>query len=196
MADPPIISDVWRVTVNYANVGGVRPVNVFHLRSPSGDREEIADAIRDACDGKVLMNGMSPDFAPSTFTLLPLDGASASSVHDIAPSTWGTSSADGDWSPATAAVVSLRTAVRGPRGRGRLYIGPIVEEGIANGSLLGDTPVDLADAWASFGADLASGDPAIALGVASYVHEDFNPLIGLSVSPIVGTQRRRQDQLR
>lgn len=192
----PIISNVYRITMLYTAVSGITPRNVWHLRSPSADRGVIADAIVTAAEGEPLMQGMDPDHHPDSFEILPLDGVSAASVHDMPSTAWTSEAASGAGVPAAAAVVSLRTLFRGPRGRGRLYIGPMQEPNIDDGIVLEDTRDSLEAAWRNFNTGLLGFDPIIALGVASYTHDAFAVVNSIAVSPICGTMRRRQDQLR
>jgi len=196
MAPLPVISNVYRITINYASANGIAPRNVFHLRSPSGDVTEIADRITDAAQDQPMMTGMSPDFTPPNFSIIPLDGSTATSVHDFPEGCWSTNSSGGQISPASAAIVSFRTGIRGPRGRGRVFIGPLNEDTIEDGFFIGDNLNDLPNAWIEFATALATGDPAMVLGVASYVHEDFEALTTINTPQLLGTMRRRQDQLR
>jgi len=98
--------------------------------------------------------------------------------------------------PSVAALVSLRTTIRGPRGRGRQYVGPIVEQAQENGVMEGTTRANLQTAWLSFANDLQELDPAMALCVASYVHAEAVNVSTITVDQLTASQRRRQDQLR
>jgi len=77
-----------------------------------------------------------------------------------------------------------------------VFIGPLNEDTIEDGFFIGDNLNDLPNAWIEFATALATGDPAMVLGVASYVHEDFEALTTINTPQLLGTMRRRQDQLR
>jgi len=94
------------------------------------------------------------------------------------------------------ALVSLHTAQRGSRGRGRVYLGPITEGKQADGTLVAASQIQTLDAWAAWQENMLSATPSIELGVASYTHADFHPVTSIRVDSIIATQRRRLDQLR
>jgi hypothetical protein len=58
------------------------------------------------------------------------------------------------------------------------------------------TRLNLYEAWTTFIGALPEQDPECHLAVASYVHAQSNAVINHDVDLLVGTQRRRQDQLR
>jgi hypothetical protein len=142
------------------------------------------------------MDGVPPSFQPLTFDVLPLDGVTATQTYDMAEGAWTTDSADGEYSPQIAAVVTLKTNRRGGSGRGRQYIGPLAEAGTDNGMLVGDFPDDLATAWQNFRDGLPEAQANHRLCVASYVLAEANVVTSINVSRVAATQRRRQDQLR
>lgn len=192
----PIIPDCFRITVNYQPNGGVTPRNVFHVGTTLGDVDEVADVIDQAAGAKLLMNGMDPAFRPLTFDVLPLDGETATQTYDFQEGAWTTSSAGGQFSPASAGIVKLKTAKRGLSGRGRVYIGPMQEASIDSGMLVGDTPDDLAEAWQGFRDDMRDDPRNVDLVIASYTLAEMNVVTSINVETVLGTQRRRQQQLR
>jgi hypothetical protein len=54
----------------------------------------------------------------------------------------------------------------------------------------------MSDGWEAFAEAATTFEGGYAIGVASYVHSDFHPAISLTADHLVGTVRRRQDQLR
>jgi len=120
-----------------------------------------------------------------------LDGTSAEMTFpDLSGFSGGTV---GHSLPAVSAIVSLRTPVRGPRGRGRIYIGPITEEGFNEG-MIGDAPT-LQTAWSDFVNNIAA-HTAYSLVIASYKHLDYHGVTTVNAETAAATQRRRQNQLR
>jgi hypothetical protein len=136
---------------------------------------------------------------PSGFRLLgfqtiALDGSSAGSFSSV-PDTGGEQA-----SPPVhqaAAVIKMTTGFRGPRHRGRVFLGPLAQAACVGGFLDNTMHTALQTAWTSFRSNLNSGVIPLDMGVASYKHGDWNPL---NVDPIIesllATQRRRQEQLR
>jgi len=195
MAPLPTIGNCVRFTINWSQSAGVRPVNVLHLITSSTDEEEIAGAFSDAvlAAGADVFDPVQDGYTIDSYTVTLLDGSSAAQVINE-PATIG-GQASGDPIPAVAAVLSLRTAQRGPRGRGRLYLGPVGEGITAGGVLTGTTTTSTVAAWTALMGELATGTPTMSLGVASYVHSEVNGVSSVSMRPQVGTMRRRQDQL-
>lgn len=195
MAPLPEIGNCIRVTLNWNTVNGVTPRNVFHLITNSEDVTQIGSDLDDAFTGQ----SHNPFFAiNASYELLSylftvLDGDSAGIVVPAQPGITG--EASGQAIPQVAAVLSLRSNQRGPRGRGRLYLGPIGEDQQANGILNGSLASETAGAWAGVNTDLAASDSAASIGVASYTHADVHGVTHFSMRPQTGTQRRRLDQL-
>lgn len=194
----PVIEDVFRCAIGFQSITtGLHCVNVLHFRS-TGSVTHVGEAIADAMEAQeALANPWGPlsgNYTCTGIDVLPLDGVSAGSFFPVTSVQGGGS---GDEIPASALVVSLRTAARGPRGRGRVFIGPIGEgdntHGVLNGgSAEGD---GIAANWESFAALLAALTPAVRLVVASYVHADANDVVSFRVDINLGTQRRRQDRV-
>lgn len=193
----PVIADVFRVTFEWLPADGISPRNVVHVRSASDDVTEIGGVINDAF-------AAITDFSPWTFlsnvfacddlSILPLDGTSATAVVALADTMIG--GATGELIPNMAAVLSFHTEQRGPRGRGRMYIGPTTENKNDSGIVDPTSATNTVTAWGEVIANLAASDPVVELGVASYVHHDFHPVTSHRLDRIMGTQRRRLDQLR
>jgi hypothetical protein len=193
----PVIANVFRVTADFNRIGGVAPHNVFHVRCTAGDETDVADAIQDAfsdSDTDFMWKVLPSAYILGSVEVLPLDGSSATHVFSVSSMTGQGGS--GDHSPATAAVLSLRTAQRGPRGRGRQFIGPCIESQMSDGVIASDQAAFITSAWSAFAGLLAEHSPVVELGVASYAHSDFNVVTSVQCSTIAGTMRRRQDQLR
>jgi hypothetical protein len=186
----PVIADTFRVTINGQPFDGVTPHNVFHIEAPSGNEDDVAAAINDIMPLPMWLPVPGPNQA-TDMDIIKLDGVHASASYDL---TGWNAEGGSDPVPATAAVVSLKTAQRGPQGRGRQYVGPVGEANQDGGELDPDNRADLQTAWLDFTGGLESHD--MGLVVASYVHAAAYPVVGIHVDNLLGTQRRRQDQKR
>jgi hypothetical protein len=193
----PVIADVFRVTLDWNTVDGVTPRNVINVRcTDTSDVSDIAGAFSDAYSGLSVSpwKPMSSSAECGSLTILPLDGTSAG--IEVFMDTHFFGSSGGSIVPSTAVLMKFQTSVRGPRGRGRQYIGPCTEDVIDSGMITTTLRTDVHDAWVAFIEALATGSPSIEFGIASYVHADFNTLEQVICELAVGTQRRRQNQLR
>lgn len=184
----PTIANTFRVTFNWGSAHGVTPRNVIHVRAALLDEQGVADALAASFNDDMWIL-VQQDYAFSSIDVLKLDGTSATQTIAIAAQGSLTS---GDSIPEGSGIVSLRTAQRGARGRGRVYLGPIAESKQAQGVVV--SPNTTSTAWETFRDDL-EGEGA-ALVVASYVHADANDVTNIICDPIIGTQRRRLLQLR
>jgi hypothetical protein len=193
----PVINDVFRITFDWLGSGGVQPRNVIHIRAAGATVADVSTALNAAVTAGIasdhMFSPMDNDFVCTNFNILPLDGSSAGSDHArTGPALNGGSS--GDQSPASAAVASFRTSQRGPRGRGRCYVGPIVEAAMEGGFLASGQATSMLGGWDAFHDSLV-GD-SMAHVVASYVHADAHDISSYRIDNVLGTMRRRQDQLR
>lgn len=192
----PIIANVFRVTLDWARADGIAPRNVIHVEDPAHGRSE--GDVGTAIGAQLGAIGHQFDCVSSLYVLgsvnvLKLDGSSAS-VNVPFSATSG--QASGDVMPAVAGVLSLRTDQRGPQGRGRLYLGPM-GEGVQSAGVLSPTVVSaMATAWETFRTNLGTLTPPLPWVVASYKHAVARDILSVTMDSLVGTQRRRQDQLR
>src|SRR6478752_10515752 len=133
MAPLPTIGNCVRVALNWTAVGGVDPINVFHLITASTNESDIAAALDDAFQANTgCFQALMANYTLDTYTITLLDGSSAGQVVN-ALGTPITGGGGGNMVPQVAAVLSMHTPQRGPRGRGRLYIGPVGETEIDSG---------------------------------------------------------------
>lgn len=194
----PVISNVFRITIPWSQIGGVSPRNIFHVLSPdSNDVDEIVASLLGGfgdADSTKMFKPMNSTVTATSLDVIPLDGTTAQQSVALGGTIGGGST--GEMSPATAAVVSFHTARRGARGRGRMYVGPCVEGVINNGVLDSTVASTMVTAWGDFITSLPTQTPQLSLVVASYAHADQHAVVSHRVDFLVGTQRRRQDQLR
>lgn len=185
----PVIPNTFRCTLNYAAVNGCSPVNVFHVQSTLGSAAAVAEALWTA-EVEGLLLPVPAAFEPTSYTVIELDGSSAS-FEFPRPVGSETLCLAEDEEPIMegAVVLSLRTGVRGPRGRGRLFIGPIGENIQNEGRIVGDSLTLLAPIWEEYITNLVGED--CVMSVASYAHAEANFIAGVTVQPYMATQRRR-----
>jgi len=190
----PVIDGVYRVTWNFQTSRGVTPRIVQHFLCPSNTVDYIGAAIVGATEDN-MFNPMPQSFEPLTIDILPLDGVTPTRQFNL-DSPGNLCQGAEEMSPASAAIISLRTDQRGPQGRGRSYVGPVAEASMENGQLDVDDAAAMQTAWSAFLTELAGLDPEVLMVVASYTHEEAYPVQDLNFEATLGTQRRRQDQLR
>jgi len=193
----PTIADVYRVAFVWTPVNGISPANIVHMRKASSSESDIASVTNDAMllgVGSGNMFGcVHSAWAVESLVVTKLDGSSPGFDEPL-PDGPFSGTHGGDSLPSTCGVISFKTAQKGPRGRGRIYLGPSSEIVVGGGSLEAGVQTELLDGWTAFLNHLSVGD--VEFGVASYVHRDFHPLTSFRVDTLVGTQRRRQDSLR
>jgi hypothetical protein len=137
---------------------------------------------------------MSSLFTCSTYDMLPLDGTSGTTPYTLSTPLAG-GGGSGEFSPASAGVMSFRSAHRGSQGRGRAFLGPVPESFMAYGILDATKRADMKLAWQAFQSTLQASSTQVAHVVASYKHATFHTINAYSIRPQLGTMRRRQNQL-
>lgn len=191
----PVIAHVRRVAINWLPQNGVTPRNVFHVRSDIEDEAAIAGFLDDAFQAGTgsdhMFHAMFGAYVARSITVTPLNGTSPGTDYSVADIN---ADGSGDQAPALAAVVSFKTAQKGPRGRGRMFVGPIGEGAQGGGGLETAEITTMLAGWQDF-IDSLTGN-SIDFGVASYTHHDFNVVTSHRIDFLLGTMRRRQDQLR
>jgi len=179
-----------RVVINWRNTGltfPTNPVNVLHVSAGAGDETDVAGRIQDyffANQGD-LFPLTSDDYVVESYACTELDGSSAAVVTE---STGVAGQSGGDWIPQGAMVVGWQTGVRGPTGRGRIYLGPVAESANINGALQFGSS-DPGGAWSGFIDDLNTG--GFPLVVASYTHLVKRTVTGRTIHPFLRTMRSR-----
>jgi len=194
MAPLPTIPNCIRVGLPWSTHLGVRPYNVFHIITASGDLSQIGLDLGTAFDagGSGMFASLCDAFSTNTVDLTDLGTDDAGVTVPLGTTIAG--GTGGQMIPAACHTVSLYTLTRGPKGRGRLYIGPVSEGAVSDG-IFGDS-LTMQDAWGDFMDALADTPSAASLAVASYKHVEVTGVTSLIVQNVASTQRRRQSQLR
>lgn len=189
MAPLPDIADTYRCVFKWSadNV-----VNVTHFHDDTRTVSGLATAIT----AHVTAGMWAPIgnfLVINQFDLTPLFGDLATvSFNTDASAKWKGSVAGAESVPNCAAVVSMKTAFRGPRNRGRMYIGPVAESAMGYGTLDNTIRTTMINAWNAFGAACVADD--FQHVVASYVGGTALTVLQYNVRPAVGTVRKRQDR--
>jgi len=188
----PIIDNVWRVAIPFTGTLGINPVNIFHVVCATDDATAVGGHIDDA-KAAMVSAGFNPwrlmtsSYSTEFIELIKLDGTSPTQLYHMTNQFVGQSG--GEIVPEAAGVVGFHTGQRGPRGRGRMFIGPARESMIADGLVDGSWVSDALGGFNAFVLSLAESD--CAMTVASYAHRDHHEVTSVHPSPKVATQRRR-----
>jgi hypothetical protein len=189
----PVIADVHRVALDWQDSqSGFSATNVLHFKTAVAGRSPLqVYTCLNAHVTQAMWDWVSGTAIVTSVTITPLDGVSAAAVFNTgSPAKW-TGGGLGQSIPAVAGLVKLLTGLRGPRHRGRIYV-PFVGEGEQAGGQLIDVAAVTAAFQAFATACIADATTSMALGVASYVHSDWNQATTIVGETTVGTQRRRQ----
>ena len=183
----PVINDIFRVVLRWTAITGIAPVNVMHISCPTGGVTDVAAGVEAAFQTSQF-DEVSANFAIEALGVTPLDGVTAELIVPITPVSGG---ASGNILWEEAMLVSLHSTQRGPRGRGRLYIGPTTEAQVDAGKF-GTSPIaSQTGIWDAFANALIANSPTMALGIASYVHADWHQATSVHCEVDVATQVRR-----
>lgn len=190
----PVLEDVFRVALNWEHAGQ-HAVNVMHIQSISGG-SNANDAFT-LLDDQLASNMWSSIVADAHITsvdILPLDGVTPTQVFPTTDDAWWSGQSGGDAVINAPVLVSFRTEVRGPRGRGRVFLPFTSEAHIDDGFLASDVQEPMQEAWQQFVDDVFAEDWQLI--VASYTHSTISVVGNVIVELPLATQRRRQDRLR
>ena len=187
MTPLPVIADIARVELHWSNGAGTTSENVFHVEAPGLTEAQISATLDSEWDDSMqtfISSAMS--FKEHYITLL--DGTSPQQVINCSTRTGGDG---GDGVLEAAQVISFRTATRGPRGRGRLYLGPVSEAHMNSGHFSSAPIAGCLAAWIAFANAIEVATDSCRLVVASYTHATAAPVTNIIASDEVALQRRR-----
>lgn len=196
MAPLPTILDVYRVALNWT-CGGQNAVNVMHFHVAGGTTPSALIAHLDTAASVSMWNSTIAAATVLDLQVTPLDGTTA--TQTFAPPTpghWQGGGGGTEWSPATAAVIKMITAVRGRSYRGRLFLPFTAENEMVNGFVRSLILPGMQTAWTNFVTSLNALTPAVSLTVASYKLSVATNVLLAGPEPTLATQRRRQTRLR
>jgi len=186
----PIISSVYRCTLNWVPSSGRPSHNIIHFSNAGNEAAVAADI--DTALGTLAADSHLGWPLPSAWKLttvdvLALDGTSTTQTFTLTNDQQG--GAGGSAMYQVSGLVGLQTAVRGSRGRGRVYLGPAAEDAQANGILDATGKGVCQTAWTQFlSASTTAGNLMV---VASYEHATAELVTTATVRNYMATQRRR-----
>lgn len=184
----PIIPFCFRCVFHWNSLGGAdHAVSVQHFSSPDLALDSVAAAI-DASVQTHQFEGLTDDTIAETVDVTPLDGTTATQTFGL--NNWHGSSGSGDPLIGQAIMVEGQTGIRGPSNRGRLFLPSPVESVVTTGELILANANEIAAAWNDYQTALIAAD--LAMGVASYTLQVFNPYVSFKVPTRLGRIRRRQ----
>lgn len=200
MSPLPVIADVYRIALNWTTSipgGGRNATNVLHVRS-TGDVDHVGTTMATLLEAAAVADNpfalLDGDYVLISLNVIPLDGTSVGVDYPVESTNGG---GTGDSIPNMANCVAFHTARRGPRGRGRIFIGPIAEseqeDGLMNSTA---TAIAVAENWVTLHAAMRAADPSIDPVVASYAHADANSITSVRCNFKLASQRRRLDRIR
>lgn len=185
----PVIADCYRVALLWN--GGV-VVNVMHISKAAVGPDDVYSVLDNNVDAN-NWGGVSSSFSVTNVDVTPLFLNGATHRYNTgSPAKWS-GGVGGQYMPAVAAGLSLRTNSRGRSYRGRMFFGPLAESAQSNGIYDETFRAAQQTAWNALVDDLDADD--FKLVVASYKLETAAEVTSLSVSTFVRTQRRRQHNI-
>jgi hypothetical protein len=203
----PLLPTTFRVALNHLATASPTFTNVIHVQSATLTPAQVLAAL-DGAAVPGMFDCVPTSIGTHTAVVTKLDNATPSFEGALANAGWdGAGGAES--SPASSAVVTFKTSQRGKRHTGRIFIGYVAEDKMANGSLDPTSQATMQGAWTAFVANAATA--GVPLVVASYGHDGAPPpprptrpafaasavtVNTASVSSTLGTQRRRQSRLR
>lgn len=190
MAPLPIISNVYRVALNWTNTAnGLVATNVMHFKKASSNPAALASSL-DTNATNTMWEMQTTAASVTNIQITPLDGSSVTFPYTpITPAHWTGHGGAGDFSPQIANIIKLLTAKRGRSYRGRVYLPWVAEGQSGDGGLNGTSKATCTAAWVAFMAAM-TGD-GFDLVVASYLHSTSENVVALACEGYTATQRRR-----
>jgi len=195
LGPPIVISGVFRVAFEWFNAtNGQKAVNVMCFENGAGTVSGLFSALNSNVTAG-MWRSVNLQFAITSVKMLPLDGVSPTTPESPTGAQWKTNfGVDNGYETQNAAIVSLRTAFRGPQARGRVYL-PATDEAFSNaGAFDATAQASMQTAWTNFVAAMSAS--GYVLCVASRKHLTFHQVTTVQVEGLMATQRRRQQRLR
>jgi hypothetical protein len=187
----PVIGGVFRCTFRYTAIAGLPlAVNVMHFYKAGGTAAALwtaLDAHSSANMRACMENSTGVDFVDIT----PLDGGTVTETHATgAASKWYGTQSSSQITPQVAAIVKLKTDVRGRSYRGRAFLPWVVESAMNQGVLDSTIKSSMQSAWNTW-LSAMQGDNYYPV-VASYKLATKSDITSIEIENYLGTQRRRQ----
>src|SRR5215813_1044415 len=191
----PTIPNGFRVTLNW-NAGGMPANSVMNFLMPGGSPASLF-ALLNSSVSAGMWTTVGAGASVTSVDILPYDGTTPTQVFTATGAQWA-GTGTGDFTIALAVLVSLRTAVRGPRGRGRLFL-PFTAEGVTNaGAVNAALFPAIQTAWEGFDSAMSAGGATWCVGslFSTLGAPALRDITTINVEVGLATQRRRQDRIR
>jgi len=192
----PVLTDVWRIA-NHYTCGEANFVNIWNMQDDgsSPDSSQVAAAFIAAYDQASPSSMRALHSSAVTLgevEVTPYDGATPTAVFQRAAGVHGTG-ATPPVAAQVAGILSIQSTRRGPRGRGRHYIGGLPAGLLdADGARWGTSWVTDANSWyGNFETTLLAGSPGLQPVVVSLVHSDFHQELLMTPRRGIGTIKKR-----
>lgn len=181
---------IYRMTLNITNTSAPTTHNVLHW-SGSGSEDVLSadfdDALGELAAASHLLWPCPDDSTMNSISTLDVGSTEASFDYNLTNDQTGGASGDPIWQ--AAGIVSIKTNTRGPRGRGRIYLGPCAEDANDSGNLDPTGMGVCQTAWNDLRASMALD--GWSLGVYSRTYSTFAAATSVTVRDYIATQRRR-----
>lgn len=164
----------------------------MHFRKTASNASAVATNI-DASVTAAMWHAVSSTASVTRLDVTPLDNITATLNFPVTGAKW-TGGTGADFVPQVAGLVSLRTSLRGPEHRGRVYLPFIAEADVTNGSFISAEVTAGQAAWSTFVTAVAAAGSTLV--VASYVLQTAANVTSALFETQLATQRRRQSRLR
>ena len=192
----PVITNVYRITLNQTLDAKIPIANVFHVRGASTNALTVMDRFSAIWTGSSALPGIQSTLLTyDTIDVIKLDGGSATVVDTVANRTHtnlhGTLS--GAVTPANACLVQTwQTQLGGRSHRGRSYYSAVAASLLASDGTTWGTNAGLASTTTTFAAAMIAETTAWdEFVVASYKNSSAEPITHWRLNSYLGTQRGR-----
>ena len=187
----PVIADTYQVVLNWTNANAPRDAStVFHWFDNIGTQNEAnLNADLEASVSADLWRLCSAAARVNAMRITALDGVSAGVSYTVASAAKWTGAGGSDCILQGSQVISLKSAVRGPRGRNRMFLPWISETDNTNGALGSAGVALMQTAWDNFTAAMFTA--GWILSAVSSVHNEGNLVTSTTPRSVLNTQRRR-----
>lgn len=203
MASLPVIPGAVRVMLIW-RLGTASSASIsFGVTTQLTNMSALFTAI-DAHITQAMWAAMTNQSLASEMHLFPYDGVTPTFVQSVSGSKYQGGSGTADEALiAPAALISLRTASRGPQARGRIFLPYTSELQSANGSLVPAAQTALQTAWDAFRTSMSGAGVPLAV-ISLSTNQTTTPPRSPTARPVISTtaelrlatQRRRQSRLR
>ena|SRR5215831_14455834 len=195
----PVLTNCWRIANNYT-CGEASFVNVWNVQddgsSPDGSQVGAAFiAAYDQASPSSMRALHSSAVTLGAVECTPYDGSTPTTVVNRSAGVHGTGTTP-PVAAQVAGIITLQSVIRGPRGRGRIFMGGLPAGLLdADGARFSTSwPTDVASWEGNFEVALAAGSPGLNIVIVSLKHSDFHQLDHTVARRYIGTIKQRAER--